>query len=486
MTEANIKSGDPMAVYKDEEPFLMFLKIGWNNIRIAFGTFVLGIFFGLGTIYVILFNSIMVGTFIYFFIERSLFKESFLAIMLHGTLELSMIVLAGCAGFAMAKGILFPGTLSRGKSLIQSSRTGIKILIAVAIFLTYASVIESFATRHTDMPDIVRGAIILLSSTLVIGYFVWYPRKLYKEGKIAPIEFEESASVGTSTIVLDVIKPIGKMFTESFSIFAKHLRAIAYFALLAAFLITAYFGIATAAKYHSIYEMSYLTTAVQILYPFSIFNHHLNFEHYPWLFPILGILYTLLSSIIIHRTHHTLQLELPKWSAMRMVKMLLIVGIALLPFLLMHLFTLLVIWFWFPIALVWLYRTAVSDESITSSLSNALRLIKGNFGKMCGLFVTYIGIQWLVYLILVSDLTMFVGMFIQANYPHDAFLAEQIPFIISTFFNFFVPAFMVTLPMIGTILFYHSAVESNEAPSLLSRISQVGFKKSAYGLEKEM
>jgi uncharacterized membrane protein SpoIIM required for sporulation len=120
MTEANIASGDPMAVYKDSEPIIMFFQIAWNNIRIAFGTFVLGIVFGIGTVYVVFYNAIMFGAFIYFFIERGLFRESFFAIMLHGTLELSMIVVAGCAGFALAKGLLFPGTFTRGQALIHS------------------------------------------------------------------------------------------------------------------------------------------------------------------------------------------------------------------------------------------------------------------------------------------------------------------------------------------------------------------------------
>lgn len=486
MTEANIKKGDPMAVYKNDDPFLMFLQIGWNNIRIAFGTFVLGIFFGLGTIYVILFNSIMVGAFIYFFIERSLFKESFLAIMLHGTLELSMIVLAGCAGFALAKGLLFPGTLSRSKSLIQSARSGIKILIAVVIFLTYASVIESFATRHSDMPDIIRGGIIVLSAMLVIGYFVWFPRKLYKEGKIGPMTFEESSPTKPSKIVLDSIKPIGKIFTESFSVFSKHLRTITYFALISATVITLYYGFATGSKYHLITAQSFLPTISQLLYPFCGFNAHLNFEKYPLLFLLIAVLFTVLSRLVIQRSHQALQLPLPKWNLLAMVKIFVIVIVAMLPLLLPHVFTLLVMWFWFPTTLLWLYRSAIHDESITVSLSNTLSLIKGNFTKMCGLFLTYIGIQWLIYPILVSDITEFVGYFIQINYPYNAVLANEIPYIVSTFFKFFVPAIVLTLPVIGTVLFYYSAVESNEAPSLLRRISQVDFKKSAYGLEKEM
>ena len=125
----------------------------------------------------------MVGAFIYFFIERGLFKESFLAIMLHGTLELSMIVMAGCAGFALSKGLIFPGTYTRGQALVFSARNGVRIMIGVSVLLLYAAFIESFATRYTDLPnvengkliiDLIRGAVILFSFALVLGYFVYY------------------------------------------------------------------------------------------------------------------------------------------------------------------------------------------------------------------------------------------------------------------------------------------------------------------------
>ena len=97
MTEANIKKGDPMAVYKDSGALEMFFMIGWNNIRVSVLCFLAGLLFEVGTMFIVGSNAIMVGAFLYFFIERDLFKESFLAIMLHGSLELSMIVLAGAA-----------------------------------------------------------------------------------------------------------------------------------------------------------------------------------------------------------------------------------------------------------------------------------------------------------------------------------------------------------------------------------------------------
>lgn len=89
MTEENIASGDPMAVYKNMEPFQMFLYIGWNNIQVTMLVFIMGILFGIGTIYQLFFEGIRIGAFMHFFYDRNLFDDAFFAVMLHGTLELS-------------------------------------------------------------------------------------------------------------------------------------------------------------------------------------------------------------------------------------------------------------------------------------------------------------------------------------------------------------------------------------------------------------
>ena len=128
MTKANIESGDPMAVYKSSNEVDMFLAITFNNIRVAFMTYVMGLFMSIGTIIVLFYNGIMVGCFQYFFVERDLLQESALTIWLHGTLEISSIILAGGAGLVMGSGLIFPGTYSRLQafqiSAIRSLKAG--------------------------------------------------------------------------------------------------------------------------------------------------------------------------------------------------------------------------------------------------------------------------------------------------------------------------------------------------------------------------
>jgi uncharacterized membrane protein SpoIIM required for sporulation len=180
MTKQNIENEDPMAVYKSEGGGLMFLGITMNNIKVSFYAFVYGIFTSIATAYIIIQNGIMLGCFQYFFYEQGLFKESLLTIWIHGTLEISAIVVAGAAGITMGNGWLFPGTYSRIVSFRKSARKGMKIIVGTIPIFIIAGFLESFVTRHTEFPNVVRAAIILLSLSFVIFYYVVYPRQLSK------------------------------------------------------------------------------------------------------------------------------------------------------------------------------------------------------------------------------------------------------------------------------------------------------------------
>ena len=172
MTIENIESGDPMAVYKSSESNAMFLGITFNNIRVASYTFTAGILFSLGSLYFLFVNGIMLGTFQYFFVTKGLFLDSFLAIWIHGTLEISAIVVAGAAGVVLGNSILFPGTYLRLHSVIRGAKEALKIFIGIVPVFVFAGFLESFVTRMTDIPNIIRAGIIFGSLSLIIWYFV--------------------------------------------------------------------------------------------------------------------------------------------------------------------------------------------------------------------------------------------------------------------------------------------------------------------------
>lgn len=175
MTLENIKNGDPMAVYKSANADWMFISIMYNNIKVAFFAFAAGIFLSLGTVTVLFYNGVMLGAFQYFFFQYGVLKESLLTVWIHGTLEISAIVIAGCAGLILGNSILFPGTYSRMESFGRGVRRGMKIVAGLVPVFIIAAFLESFVTRHTEMPVWLSLLIIGGSAAFIIFYFIIYP-----------------------------------------------------------------------------------------------------------------------------------------------------------------------------------------------------------------------------------------------------------------------------------------------------------------------
>lgn len=186
MTLENIENDDPMAVYKKMGEMNMFLGITINNVRVALMAFALGIFLGLGTVYMLMQNAVMLGSFQYFFYDKGLFWESVRTIWIHGTIEISVIIVAACAGLVVGRSILFPGTYTRLTSFVKGVKAGLKIVVSTIPFFIIAGFLEGFVTRHTQMPDWLAVLIISISLFIIFFYYVFYPIYLNRKSPDEP------------------------------------------------------------------------------------------------------------------------------------------------------------------------------------------------------------------------------------------------------------------------------------------------------------
>jgi len=175
MTLQNIANGEPMAVYNGASEGTMFVNITMNNIYVSFIAFVMGIFTSFGTGLIMFQNGVMLGSFQTFFAQHDLLFQSALAVWLHGTLEISAIIVAGAAGLAMGNGWLFPGTYPRLYAFRRGAKRGLKIVIGTMPLFVIAGFIESFFTRHTEWPDALRLTVILLSLAFITYYYIVLP-----------------------------------------------------------------------------------------------------------------------------------------------------------------------------------------------------------------------------------------------------------------------------------------------------------------------
>ena len=190
MTEENIEKGDPFGVYRDESRFSMFVRIAFNNIKVGFLMVAGGILFGIGTMLVFFQNCIMLGSFQYMFFAKGLGWESVLVIWIHGTLEISGMIIEACAGFMLARSILFPGTYSRWQSFKKGVKDAMKICVSLIPITILAAFLESYITylssnafdrsTNTSLSTAVSMSILAGSFMFIVWYFVLYPIVLEK------------------------------------------------------------------------------------------------------------------------------------------------------------------------------------------------------------------------------------------------------------------------------------------------------------------
>ena len=199
MTIQNIERGDPMGVYKDEAPLPMFIRIAYNNIQVAFRAFVFGIFLSAGTIWVLFRNGGMVGAFLTLFQVHNRLGDALPVVYIHGTLELSAIVIAGGAGLMLGHSILFPGTLPRRVSIGRAAKDGIKVMVGLIPVFIMAAFLEGFVTRLTEWPLWAKLIIIGVSLAFVLWYYVAYPVWLARSLQSKSKAEREALTQGRST-----------------------------------------------------------------------------------------------------------------------------------------------------------------------------------------------------------------------------------------------------------------------------------------------
>lgn len=181
MTIKNIEKGEPGDVYRGGDPLLVFVRIAFNNVFVMLRTFLWGILFGVGTAYFLFVNGVMVGSFLAFFQRFGKAAEAWPIIYIHGTLEITCIVLSGAAGFMLGHALLFPGTYKRLYSLRRNARAGVKMMIGLIPVIISAAFLESFITRLTHLHIGYKLLIIWLSLAFIVWYYWIYPGMVAKK-----------------------------------------------------------------------------------------------------------------------------------------------------------------------------------------------------------------------------------------------------------------------------------------------------------------
>ncbi|MFN8237103.1 MAG: stage II sporulation protein M [Chitinophagales bacterium] len=249
----------------------------------------------------------------FYFIQRGLFWDSFLAVWLHGTPEISAMVICGTAGLVLGKGFVFPGTYSRTQSFLSSAQRATKIFFSVLPITVTAGIIESFLTRYTQAPDVLRLALIMISLFFILGYYVYLPWLKKRNGTLRIPEAEKVLPENFPPFEFYTIKKVSEMILDTFRFFRKY-SAVFMSTILRSVLIFTLIGITINKKY-LLQDIYYTEWSLINL------NHYLIADYNNWFSIALPVLFVYISVQVMYlfsaemaEQHKTARLSFSDWT----------------------------------------------------------------------------------------------------------------------------------------------------------------------------
>jgi uncharacterized membrane protein SpoIIM required for sporulation len=148
-----------------------------NNIRVAFLAFAGGVTAGLLTIYILIYNGLMLGGITGLTAHYGVGFDLWTFVIGHGVIELSVIVIAGASGLMMGWAIIHPGLLRRRDALALAARKGVRLIIGSVPLLVIAGLIEGFISPNELIPWPVKWSVGLVSGIVLYSYLFLAGRK---------------------------------------------------------------------------------------------------------------------------------------------------------------------------------------------------------------------------------------------------------------------------------------------------------------------
>ena len=153
----------------------MSALIMWNNIRLAFFAFGGGLTLGVLTIYLLVFNALMLGGMGALYQTAGFGLDFWATVAPHGIIELSAVQIAAGAGLLLAAGVLAPGHLKRADALRRNARRAGVLILGVASMLVVAASIEGGFSPQNFSPQ-SRIAFGAATAVAMLLYFVFVGR----------------------------------------------------------------------------------------------------------------------------------------------------------------------------------------------------------------------------------------------------------------------------------------------------------------------
>ncbi|BCL37735.1 stage II sporulation protein M [Nostoc sp. MS1] len=145
-----------------------------NNIKVSFGAVAGGITAGAFTVYLMVFNGLLIGAIATLVGQNNLAYPFWAFVFPHGALELPAIFFAGGAGLLLARAILFPGEYRRGDALKLYGSQAVQLVFGIVPMLVIAGIIEGFISPNPRIPEPLK---YLLGTSLFMLLFMYCNRQ---------------------------------------------------------------------------------------------------------------------------------------------------------------------------------------------------------------------------------------------------------------------------------------------------------------------
>jgi len=161
-----------------------------NNLSVSFTTFALGITAGIGTVFELMFNGLLIGVVGAACWEAGMSQQLWSFVAPHGVIELPAIFIAGGGGLLIAKGLLFPGTLPRRASLVREGGRAVRLVLGIIPMLIVAGTIEGFVSP-SELPVSLKFGV---AAGMFLLLLLFVKRKTPRQARApAPIEAATNA-----------------------------------------------------------------------------------------------------------------------------------------------------------------------------------------------------------------------------------------------------------------------------------------------------
>jgi uncharacterized membrane protein SpoIIM required for sporulation len=148
----------------------------WNNVKIGFQTFAGGIAFGLGSIFYLVSNGVLIGAIAGYITQVGYGTPFWSFVSGHSAMELVAIVISGAAGLRLGGALVAPGQQSRKAALVAAAKPAVRLMYGAAGMFLIAAFIEAFWSPLTAFPPLTKYLVGAIMWGIVIGYFLFAGR----------------------------------------------------------------------------------------------------------------------------------------------------------------------------------------------------------------------------------------------------------------------------------------------------------------------